>query len=81
MAGNKEHIPDGILILPDEKRIAIEVELTVKARERLLGILTDYVVDKTIHEIWYFCLPKVLTVVNAVSADLSKIKTYLLNEE
>ena len=81
MPGNKEHLPDGILILPDEKRIAIEVELSVKARDRLLNILTDYEVDKTIHEVWYFCSPKVLPVLRETAASLSKIKTFLLIEE
>jgi hypothetical protein len=83
MAGNKEHLPDGILILPDEKRIAIEVELSLKARERLLNILTDYLVDKAIHEVWYFCSPKVLPVLReiAVNYNLSKIKIHLLDKE
>jgi len=68
MAGSKDHLPDGILILPDEKRIAIEVELSLKGRDRLLNILTDYVVDKAIHEVWYFCSPKVLLVLRETAA-------------
>lgn len=81
MAGNKEHLPDGILILPDEKRIAIEVELTAKGRDRLLTILTDYVVDKAIHEVWYFCSKKVWSLVTELSINLPKIKIYLIDEE
>lgn len=81
MAGNKEHLPDGVLIMSDEKRIAIEVELTLKARDRLLNILTDYEVDKTIHEVWYFCSPRVLPSLREIAANLSKIKTFLLVEE
>ena len=81
MVGNKEHIPDGILILSDGKHIAIEVELSLKSRERLLGILTDYVVDRSVYEVWYFCLPQVFTVVNSMAVTLPKIKTFFLNEK
>ncbi|HZW61279.1 MAG TPA: hypothetical protein VFF04_03570 [Candidatus Babeliales bacterium] len=81
LRGNKEHLPDGKLVLPDGKCIAIEVELSLKARERLLNILTDYVVDKAIYEAWYFCSPKIISVVSEIATNFKKIKTYVLNEE
>jgi hypothetical protein len=81
MAGSKDHLPDGIFILPDENRIAIEVELTAKGRDRLLTILTDYVVDKAIHEVWYFCSKKVWSLVSELSVNLPKIKIYLIDAE
>lgn len=81
LRGNKEHLPDGVLVLPNERRIAIEVELTLKTRKRLLDILTDYVVDKDIHEVWYFCSPTLIHVIREMAATFTKIKTYLIDEE
>jgi hypothetical protein len=78
---HKEHLPDGMLVLPDEKRIAIEVERSAKGKERLLTILTDYQMDNAIHEVWYFCLPPILTLLKETARRLSKIKIHLLDEE
>jgi hypothetical protein len=81
MAGNKEHLPDGLLVLPDSKRIPIEVELNLKSRERLNTILSDYSVDKNVHEVWYFCTPEIKCVLQELIVKLPKIKLYLLDEE
>lgn len=80
MVGTKTHLPDGVFILADGKRISVEVELNLKSRERLLTILTDYLVDKDVHEVWYFCTPKIKSVLQAMIVKLPKIKLYLLNE-
>lgn len=48
------HIPDGELLLND-KKIAIEVELSTKSNRRLQKIINDYMKNFDIHEVWYFC--------------------------
>jgi len=40
------HLPDGILLFPDLKQAAIEVELTMKSKKRLEDILWDYALHK-----------------------------------
>jgi hypothetical protein len=49
-----EHLPDGVAIT-DGKRVAIEVELTVKSRQRVTAILDELAgrFDATL----YFCAP------------------------
>lgn len=51
----QNHIADGMLILPDQKQIAIEVELTTKGTYRLEKILKGYASQFDINEVWYFC--------------------------
>ena len=50
----KSHLPDGLLHLDDQKPIAIELECSAKAADRLRKIVTDYVVDRSLREVWYF---------------------------
>lgn len=50
-----KHLCDGILVFPDDKKVAIEVELTMKSKERLQDIILGYVLHKHIKEVWYFC--------------------------
>ena len=52
--GQKSHKSDGTLVLPN-KRIAIEVELTPKSRERLEKIIRHYRKELAYQEVWYFC--------------------------
>ena len=52
--GRRGHLCDGVL-LKDDKKIAIEVELTTKGKRRLNGIIKDYVKNFTFDEVWYFC--------------------------
>ena len=47
------HLPDGLLYLDGQKPIAIELELSLKAADRLRDIVTDYAVDRRFHEVWY----------------------------
>ena len=47
------HLPDGLLYLGSQKPIAIELELSLKAADRLRDIVTDYAVDRRFHEVWY----------------------------
>lgn len=53
--GKTGHISDGILVLPDDKKIAIEVELNMKSKSRIQKILKDYGTQLAIKEVWYFC--------------------------
>lgn len=40
--GKSSHVPDGKLIFPDNREIAIEVELTLKSKQRLEQIFKTY---------------------------------------
>jgi DNA-binding Lrp family transcriptional regulator len=51
--GKRPHLPDGILELGSE-RIAIELENSVKHRDRLQAILRQYYADRSIDQVWYF---------------------------
>jgi Replication-relaxation len=47
-----EHLPDGV-VLVDGRRVAIEVELTIKSQRRLTGILDE--LDGRFDAVLYFC--------------------------
>jgi len=57
--GKRGHLPDGILLLPDdtqkEQKIAVEVELRTKAKARIESILKWYTSQFEFAEVWYFC--------------------------
>ncbi len=54
--GQVGHVSDGYLYLEgEEKPIAIELELSVKARTRLNSIIEGYGGNLSIKEVWYFC--------------------------
>lgn len=53
-AGACEHNCDGVLILND-KKIAIEVELTMKTKQRIEDIMMDYSLQSEYSEVWYLC--------------------------
>jgi len=57
--GKRGHIADGLLLFPDNKEIAIEVELTLKSKQRLLEIFRNYMTCFQIKEIWYYCSPNI----------------------
>lgn len=52
--GRCGHLCDGVL-LKEDKKIAIEVELPTKGKRRLSGIIKDYVKNFNFDEVWYFC--------------------------
>jgi hypothetical protein len=78
--GKKGHISDGILMLPQGKQIAIEVEMSVKGKNRLQKILRGYVSQLCIQEVWYYCLPNVIPVLTAASLKMPFIKIFNLKE-
>jgi hypothetical protein len=52
--GQRGHIADGELLL-DDKKIAVEVELSTKGDRRLQKIMNEYMKNFDINEVWYFC--------------------------
>lgn len=52
--GQLGHIHDAEIFI-DEKKIAIEVELSTKGRRRLQTIMNEYMKNFNVHEVWYFC--------------------------
>jgi len=50
----REHLPDGIALV-DGQRVAIEVELTIKSRKRVTGILDE--LAGRYDTVVYFCAP------------------------
>jgi predicted transcriptional regulator len=71
--GKTGHIADGILVFPNKRKIAIEIELSMKGKNRLEKILNAYGGQLDIEEAWYFC-PDTLTHSLAVMA---KNKSYI----
>lgn len=64
--GKRGHLPDGILLFSDEKKIAIEVELRLKAKMRIESILKWYTTQFDFSEVWYFCPQDVATSLRSV---------------
>ncbi len=62
------HIPDALLYKPSGEIIAIEVELTLKKRERILEALKE--LTSTYHRIWYFVAQPVWAPFEAALAQL-----------
>ena len=52
--GISGHVADGLLDLGDDKPVAIELELSTKAKRRLAKIIRGYLGDLSVGEIWYF---------------------------
>jgi hypothetical protein len=66
MREDGEHLPDG-MVLTDERRVAIEVELTVKSRRRTTDILDE--LSRRFDAILYFCAPVPHRALTELSAD------------
>jgi len=62
------HIPDALLQKPNGETIAIEVELTLKKRERILAIVKE--LTHAYHRIWYFVARPAWATVEAALAQL-----------
>lgn len=61
-SGQRGHMPDGMLLFLDGRKIAIEVELTMKGSWRLEKILSNYFREFWFKdEVWYFCAPNILS--------------------
>ncbi len=78
--GKVGHVADGILMFPDGKQVAIEVELSVKGKNRIEKILRKYISQLTIKEVWYYCFPAVVPVLTELSKKMPFVKIYDLIE-
>lgn len=78
--GRRGHVSDGILIFPDSKHVAIEVELHLKGKNRLERILKDYSNQLSIKEVWYFCPERIMKALTAIVSKKSFIKVFSLTE-
>lgn len=68
-AGKKaHHIPDALLQKPNGETIGIEIELTLKKRERILAILKE--LAHAYHRTWYFVARPAWATVEAALAQL-----------
>ncbi len=72
------HLADAVLILPDDKQIAIEVELTMKTKERLEEIILGCVLHERIKEVWYYCSPETIERVRRTAGNWNHIKIHAL---
>jgi len=63
-AGQSGHIADGYLHIGNDKPIAVELELSVKSRARIVDIINTYGGDLSVKEVWYFTDQK--SVVHAI---------------
>lgn len=78
--GFRGHLCDGVLNFYG-KRIAIEVELTTKGRDRLRKIIKHYCTDFSFDEVWYFCgNSEVKNLIESQSQGYDFVKTFLLGE-
>ena len=78
--GKFGHVADGVLVLEDDRKVAIEVELTCKGNDRIKEILQDHAAQFHFHEVWYFALPDVAKKLKKLAADMSFVKIYHLGE-
>ncbi len=59
-AGQRGHIADGVLLFPDNRQIAIEVELTMKGSWRLERIFSNLITEFDFRGAWYYCAPQIM---------------------
>lgn len=71
-----KHLCDGILIFPDDTQIAIEVELTMKTKERLHEIIRSYALHTRFKEVWYYCSPETIDRVRRAAVKWNHVKVY-----
>jgi len=74
--GKRGHVPDGILVFPDGRKIAIEVELTLKGKDRIGGIFRWYLKQgsDSIKEVWYYCSQDLIPVLTSLAGKMPFIK-------
>lgn len=78
--GKRGHLPDGVLIFPDGKEVAVEVELTAKDKYRVERILKWYSSKLDIKEVWYYCLPSIVSYMQNKAARMTFVKVRSLEE-
>ncbi len=75
----KGHLADGLLILPENKKIAIEVELSRKNEKRLQFIFKKYAAEDVM-EVWYYCCADLASFLTKLSQKMSFIKIFNVEE-
>jgi len=75
-----KHTPDALLIFSDGTRIAIEIELTSKARARWEKIAQTYNHSFEVNEVWYFGARPILGSLRKIFEKRVFIKLIDLNE-
>ncbi len=76
--GQTGHLSDGLLVAQN-KRIAIEVELHKKTQRRYDAIIKHYLKNFDVTEVWYFCgNPRIAHQMEAYQETLPYLKTLLL---
>ncbi len=78
--GKRGHVADGMLILPNEKQIALEIELTLKGNNRLVKIIKSYASQFSIKEVWYYCSEETINKVARLVSNTPYIKIFRLKE-
>lgn len=72
------HVADGMLLFPEDKKIAIEVELTMKGKDRLDKIIRNYASDCSINGVWYYCLSDIVNKMKKATDWRSYVSVYEL---
>lgn len=78
--GKRGHLPDGVLILPEQKPIAVEVELTLKSKPRLERILKGYSAAFDYQAVWYYCSEAVAAYIAPMTVKLPFIHIHRLKD-
>lgn len=78
--GKYGHVADGMLAFSEDKKIAIEVELTMKVEKRLDGIFRQYRRERSIDCVWYYCAPKILNKMKKLAEWESDVSVHDLND-
>uniref|UniRef100_UPI001BC87EE9 hypothetical protein n=1 Tax=Acinetobacter indicus TaxID=756892 RepID=UPI001BC87EE9 len=80
-------IPDALATSPHAKRIAFEIEKTIKTPKRYQVILSNYAkmfLDKTVYEVFYICPENIAKRLERLFSNIDKIivdgKSYPLHE-
>jgi hypothetical protein len=77
--GQPGHTADGILRFTDGKYVAIEIELSLKSKNRLSHILKFYGSQLHIHEVWYYCTSQVIPTLKTLAEKLPFVKIHSLD--
>jgi len=78
--GQRGHLPDGVLLLPEQKSIAVEIELSMKGKHRLERILKGYSAAFDYGAVWYYCSDAVAAYIASMAARMPFIKIHRLQE-
>lgn len=75
--GDRGHLPDGIVVLGDGRRVAVEVELTPKSPGRTRDIVAELACGD-FAQVWYFAAPPAARVVNRAAAEWPTVSVWPL---